>query len=158
MQKKNKNIDAVVIRQPEKLLDYIDFFTNIREDDYIWYADDHCFSYSPKFKSFIQQLYDSNMVESHDHLIDSITENGDDEHERCEAFSNWMREMNRVLSRPCELREANISFLRKAFFTLIRMEKIFPGSWSVDVESGTWLKLLKQFKKLYEAGEVKTEA
>ena len=145
-----------VIKQPEKLLSYIDFFKNIREEDYIIYADGHQFSYTQNFLEFIQQLHDSNMVENYDHLIQSITKYPEDDEARCEAFSGWMRELNRTLSRPCDLREADICFLRKAFLTLVRMEKIFPGSWGIDVETGTWIKLLKQFKKLYNAGKVNT--
>lgn len=145
-----------VIKQPEKLQSYIDYFTNIKEDDYITYVDDHCFEYTQQFNDFIQQLHDSNMVENYDHLIQSITEYPEDDEARCEAFSGWMRELNRTLSRPCDLREADICFLRKAFLTLVRMEKIFPGSWGIDVETGTWIKLLNQFKKLYNAGKVNT--
>ncbi|MDA3820728.1 MAG: DUF6508 domain-containing protein [Candidatus Delongbacteria bacterium] len=157
MEKNKTNINKPVIKQPEKLLSYIDFLINIKEADYIIDADGHRFNYTQKFRDFIQQLHDSNMVENYDHLIQSITEHRGDDEARCEAFSGWMRDLNRTLSRPCDLREADIYFLRKAFLTLVRMEKIFPGSWGIDVETGTWLKLLKQFKRLYDAGEINTE-
>jgi len=156
VQKQNQHNNTHVIKQPEKLLDYINYFTDIKDEDYITYVDDHCFEYTKQFNDFIQQLHDSNMVENYDHLIHSITDHPEDEEFRCEAFSGWMRELNRTLSRPCDLREADICFLRKAFLTLVRMEKIFPGSWAIDVETGTWLRLLKQFKKLYDAGRVNT--
>ncbi|MFO7880727.1 MAG: DUF6508 domain-containing protein [Bacteroidota bacterium] len=145
------------IKEPEKLLGYLDFFKSMKEEDYIRYDADHNFEYTPWFYQFIQQLFESNMVEDYEQLVDNITVEGADEQQRCEAFSNWMKELNKTLSRPCEMRNTDINFLRKAFLTVIRMEKIFPGSWGIDVETGTWLKLLKRFKELYDAGEIETE-
>jgi hypothetical protein len=157
VEKKSKT-HKIKVREPEKLLSYIDYFTNINESDYIRYDEDHNFDYTPQFYSFIQQLFESNMVEDYEQLIDAISYEGAGEQERCEAFSHWMKELNRTLSRPCEMRHTDIQFLRKAFLTVIRMEKVFPGSWGIDVETGTWLKLLKHFKELYVAGEIDTEA
>jgi hypothetical protein len=157
VEKQNQHNNTPVIKNPEKLIDYIAFFINIKEEDYITYVDDHCFEYTKQFNDFIQQLHDSNMVDSYEHLIHSITDHPGDEQSRCEAFSGWMQELNRTISRPCDLREADVCFLRKAFLTLVRMEKIFPGSYAIDVETGTWLKLLKQFRNLYDAGRVKSK-
>ncbi len=155
---KSKTSHIAKVKEPDKLLRYIDFFTNINERDYIRYNEDHTFDYTPQFYSFIQQLYESNLVEDYEQLIDSMTYEGAGDQERCEAFSHWMKELNRTLGRPCEMRHTDIQFLRKAFLTILRMEKVFPGSWGIDVETGTWLKLLKRFKQLYEAGEVEIEA
>jgi hypothetical protein len=137
-----------------EIFDYIDFMTNIKEEDYILYDEHHEFKYTPKFLEFINTLYATGLVEDYESLIDFVTMGMDDENLRCEMFSNWMKEMNRVLSRPCELRKTDIHFVKRAFLTLIRMEKIFPGSWGIDVETGTWLKLLRRVKELHDSGDI----
>ena len=138
----------------ETIFPYIDFFTNIKEEDYIRYGKDHEFEYTPQFYAFIQTLFDTGLVENYEHLIDYVSDGSGNDHERCELFSRWMKEMNRILSRPCEMRETNIHFIRRAFLTVIRMENIFPGSWGIDVETGTWLKLLKRVKELHDTGQL----
>jgi hypothetical protein len=57
--------------------------------------------------------------------------------------------MNRTLCRSDLLRNADINFIKKAFLTLIRLEKVIPGSWGIDIEVGTWLKLLRRLQDIY---------
>lgn len=151
---KEKHSDIRLECIPE-ILKYIDFFKDIKEEDYIRYGEDHGFEYTPQFYAFIQALFDAGLVENYEKLIEFVAMGTENEFERCELFSQWMKEMNRTISRPCELRNADIQFVKRAFLTVIRMEKIFPGSWGIDVETGTWFRLLKQLKLLHESGDLK---
>jgi len=153
VKEQQKHIDLKLENIP-KVLQYIDFLSNIEEDDYIRYDEEHEFEYTPQFYGFIQALFDAGLVENYEKLVGHISMGSDNEHERCELFSKWMKTMNQTISRPCEMRETDIHFVRRAFLTIIRMEKIFPGSWGIDVETGTWLRLLQRVKTLYEAGEL----
>ncbi len=146
--KKQKSVDV------QELFKFIDYLTDIAEDDYIRYNGEHEFEYTDTFLGLIQMLFDTDMVDNYEHLIGVITNNSKDKYERCDLFSNWIKEMNRVLSRPCEMKKTDKDFLKQSFFTVIKLEDIFPGSWGIDVETGTWLKLLKRTKELYESGEL----
>ncbi len=146
--KKQKSVNV------QELFKFIDYFIDISEDDYISYNGEHEFEYTDTFLSFIQMLFDVDMVDDYEHLIGVITNSSINKYERCELFSHWIKEMNRVLSRPCEMKKTDKDFLKRSFFTVIKLEDIFPGSWGIDVETGTWLKLLKRTKELYESGEL----
>jgi hypothetical protein len=56
--------------------------------------------------------------------------------------------MNAVLGDSELSNQINISFIRKALFTMVKLEKIMPGSWGIDVETGNWLKLLKALQRI----------
>jgi hypothetical protein len=137
----NKNV--------QKVLNYIPFFSNISEDDYIIYNDDHSFEYTPAIYEFIKALFDANLVEDFEKMQGFI-ENYDCKVDSCNNYNNWMRDMNRIICRSDLLNEADITFIRKAFLTLIRLEKVIPGSWGIDIEVGTWLKLLRRLKGIYQ--------
>lgn len=126
------------------LLSYIDFLEKAKEEDYIIYHDDHTFEYTPKFYSFIKALFDSRLVED----VSNMTEFLKSYECKC-AYQAWIMEMNEILSNEDLIKQMNISFVRKAFFTLIRMENILPGSWGIDVETGNWLKLLRLLKQIF---------
>lgn len=151
--KQEKHIDLKLENIPQTLA-YIDFLKDINEEDYIRYDNEREFEYTPQFYAFIQALFDSGLVENYEKLIEFVALGSENEHERCELFSKWMKTMNQTISRPCEMRNTDIQFIRRSFLTIIRMEKIFPGSWGIDVETGTWIKLLQRVKTLYEAGEL----
>ncbi|HOK38968.1 MAG TPA: hypothetical protein PLC87_09910 [Bacteroidales bacterium] len=126
------------------LLSYIDFLEKAKEEDYIIYHDNHTFEYTPKFYSFIKALFDSRLVED----VDIMTEFLKTYECKC-AYQVWIKEMNEILSNDELFNKMNISFVRKAFFTLIRMENVLPGSWGIDVETGNWLKLLRLLKQIF---------
>lgn len=154
MNRQDKHSEIRLECIPE-VLKYIDFFKDIKEEDYIRYGDDHGFEYTPQFYGFIQALFDAGLVENYEKLIEFVAMGSESDIEKCELFSQWMKEMNKKISRPCEMRDTDIHFLRRAFLTVIRMEKIFPGSWGIDVETGTWIRLLKQLKFLHDSGDLK---
>ena len=64
------------------------------------------------------------------------------------AFKLWIKDMNSVLSNNTVFETVNICFIKKAFFTMIKLEKIMPGSWGIDVETGNWLKLLRRLHNI----------
>jgi hypothetical protein len=138
----------------KEIINSIDYFTNISEDDYISYDSEHSFAYTSSFLDFIVKLQCSGLVGDDTCITDYELLKSPENVEHCEMFSLWVQEMNKTLSRPCEMRNADIDFIRRAFLTVIKMEKIFPGSWGIDVETGTWLKLLRRVKELYESGEI----
>lgn len=126
-----------------ELLSYIPYFEDICEKDYIKYHDDHSFEYTPEFYSFIKSLFDSKMVEDVDLMTDFLKL-----YNSPSAYKMWIKDMNNVLSNDVILLKTNISFIRKAFFSMIKLEKVMPGSWGIDVETGNWLKLLKRLQKI----------
>ncbi len=134
------------IEKLDEVLNYIKFFTDIKEEDYISYTD-RCFEYTPEFYKFIELLFEAGMVEDYEAMLKFLEEVKFDI-ESSSNYNTWVREMNKIICRPDLLRKVNISFLQKAFLTLIRIEKIIPGSWGIDVEVGTWLKLLKQLEAI----------
>lgn len=132
----------------EKVLNYIPFFTNVCEKDYIIYHEDHSFEYTPAIYQFIEALFEAKLVEDYEQMK-SFLENYDCSVHECNSYNNWMRDMNRTLCRSDLLRNADINFIKKAFLTLIRLEKVIPGSWGIDIEVGTWLKLLRRLQDIY---------
>lgn len=148
-----KKIPIIYRERIEEVLDYITYFCNIKEADYITYAGDNTFEYSTELKSFINSLYQANLVEDEEAMQHYLDEESRGNPDKCRNFNEWIRIMNQTISRPDLLRKTDILFLRRAFLTLIRMEDFFPGSWGIDVEVGTWLKLLRRLKALYEAGD-----
>lgn len=133
----------------QKVLNYIPFFTNISEKDYIVYNDDNTFEYTPAIYEFIKALFDADLVEDYEKM-QAFLENYDCKVHDCNNYNNWMRDMNRTICRSDLLKEADITFIRKAFLTLIRLEKVIPGSWGIDIEVGTWLKLIRRLKEMYQ--------
>lgn len=126
-----------------ELLSYIPYFEDICEKDYIKYHDDHSFEYTPEFYSFIKALFDSKMVEQVDTMTDFLNK-----YNSSSAYKVWIKEMNLILSNDTLISNANLSFIRKAFFSMIKLEKVMPGSWGIDVETGNWFKLLKRLQKI----------
>ena len=63
MKEQEKHIDLKMENIP-KVLQYIDFLSNIEEDDYIRYDEEHEFEYTPQFYGFIQALFDAGLVEN----------------------------------------------------------------------------------------------
>ena len=70
------------------------------------------------------------------------------------AYKLWMKEMNTVLSNNELVEKTNLCFLKKAVFSMVRLERVLPGSWGIDVETGTWLVVITSYSihytKLYE--------
>lgn len=126
------------------LLSYIPYFERIKEADYVKYHEDHSFEYTAEFYSFIKALYDAKLVEKDDDMalfLRSYNSN-------C-AYNKWIKDMHFILENEELLNKSNLSFLRKAVFTFVRFERVCPGSWGIDAESGNWLLLLKQFERIY---------
>lgn len=126
-----------------KILSFLPFLEEATEDDYIKYHNDNTFEYSPHFYSFIRTVFDSKMVEDPKEMTAFLTK-----YNSPKAYSLWIKDMNKVLSDSALCDKINISFIRKAFFTMIKLEKIMPGSWGIDVETGNWLKLLKALQRI----------
>jgi len=131
----------------DKVLDYIPFFSEIEEEDYIIYHSDKTFEYTPKFYAFIESLYDAGLVEDYNKMREFLNE-ANFEYEESDSYISWIHQMNKIICRPELMASANIAFIRKAFLTLIRLEYRIPGSWGIDVEVCTWLKLLRRLKDI----------
>lgn len=125
------------------VLSYIPYFQDIKESDYIKHHDDHSFEYSPQFYAFIRALYDAKLVEDENNMALFL----DSYNNHC-AYSKWMKEMNTVLEDEDLLVKTNLSFLKKAIFSIVRLERVCPGSWGIDVESGNWLIILLQLQRI----------
>ncbi|MDD2635694.1 MAG: hypothetical protein PHW82_09375 [Bacteroidales bacterium] len=121
-----------------EVLSFLPYFENAVETDYIIYHNNHTFEYTPHFYSFIKSLFDSKMVEDHEVMTGFLKK-----YNSKNAYSQWVKDMNYVLSNAELLQKINLPFIRKAFFTMVKLEKIMPGSWGIDVETGNWLNLLK---------------
>jgi hypothetical protein len=143
----NLNIYRGTKKDLEKVLNYIPFFTQIEERDYIIYHNDRSFEYTPEMYEFIKALFDAKLVEDYEQMMEFVKQ-GDCEDSSSNCYNQWVREMNQTICRPALLCEVDLSFIRKAFLTLIRLEKVIPGSWGIDIEVGTWLKLLRQLKQI----------
>ncbi len=128
---------------------YISFFENITENDYIIYKDGNRFEYTPQFYSFIQGLYKANLVADKDEMKNFLATFNCIANEKLSCYMIWVREMNKILADEKQIKQTNLSFLRKALATMLNLEKIFPGSWGIDVENGNWLRILKQLKEIY---------
>ena len=126
-----------------EILSYLPFFEDAKEKDYIIYHKDHSFEYTAQFYSFIKALFDSKMVEDVDVMTRFLSE-----YQSESAYNMWIKDMNTVLSNNDYVQKVNICFIKKAFFSMIKLEKVMPGSWGIDVETGNWLKLLKQLQKI----------
>ncbi|HNQ67350.1 MAG TPA: DUF6508 domain-containing protein [Bacteroidales bacterium] len=125
------------------VLSYIPYFKDIKEDDYIKYHKDHSFEYSPEFYSFIKALNDAKLVEDEEKMASFLKSYN----LHC-GYNKWIKDMNIVLENEELLGRANISLLKKVMFSLIRLERVCPGSWGIDAESGNWLKILNQLKRI----------
>lgn len=126
-----------------EVLSFLPYFQDIKESDYIKFHDDHSFEYTPHFYSFIKALFDAKLVEDVDEMTDFLKTYN------CQsAYKLWMKEMNAVLSNNELVEKTNLCFLKKAVFSMIRLERVLPGSWGIDVETGTWLVILQQFKRI----------
>jgi hypothetical protein len=123
------------------VLSYIPYFKDITEDDYIKYHNDNSFEYSPQLYSFIKALYDAKLVEDEENMALFLKSYNS----KC-GYNKWIKDMNLVLENEELMSRANISLLKKVMFSLIRLERVCPGSWGIDVESGNWLKILNQLK------------
>jgi hypothetical protein len=128
---------------------YISFFEKASEKDYIIYRDGNRFEYTPQFYSFIHGLYKANLVASHDEMKDFLSTFNCIATEKLSCYMIWVREMNKILADEKKIKRTNISFLRKALSTMLNLEKIFPGSWGIDVENGNFLRILRQLKAIY---------
>ena len=123
------------------VLSYIPYFEDANEVDYIKYHDDNSFEYTPQFYSFIKALFDSKIVEDVEDMTTFLKR-----YSSQNAYKIWMKEMNTVLSNDNLMSKVNLCFIRKAIFSMVRLEKVMPGSWGIDVETGNWLRLLQQIK------------
>lgn len=126
------------------VISYLQFLESADENDYIIYHCNNTFEYTPQFYSFIKALFDAKLVEDVDKMTEFLKSYNSEN-----AYQKWIREMNVVLSNDDLLSIINLSFIKKAFFTLIRLERILPGSWGIDVETGNWQKLLKQLSRIF---------
>jgi vesicle coat complex subunit len=122
-----------------EILSYLPFFEDATETDYIVYHDDHSFEYTPQLYSFIKALFDSKMVEDVSIMTDFLKQ-----YKSQNAYKLWIKDMNAILSNEKYQNSINLSFIRKTIFSMIKLEKIMPGSWGIDVETGNWLKLLRR--------------
>ncbi|MDD4150743.1 MAG: DUF6508 domain-containing protein [Bacteroidales bacterium] len=127
-----------------EILSFLPFFEDAVESDYITYHNNkHSFEYTPQFYSFIKALFDSKMVEDHEVMTEFLKK-----YNSKSAYSKWVKDMNIVLSNTELSEKINLAFIRKAFFTIIKLEKFMPGSWGIDVETGNWLNLLKLLRNI----------
>lgn len=126
-----------------ELLSFLPYLEEATEDDYIVYHNDNTFEYTAQFYSFIRALFDSKMVEDPKQMTDFLLQ-----YQSQSAYSLWIKDMNAVLGDSELSNHINISFIKKALFTMIKLEKIMPGSWGIDVETGNWLKLLKALQRI----------
>ena len=127
-----------------EVLAFIPYFQDLKENEYIIYHNNKTFEYSAHFYSFIKALHDSHLVED----INEMTEFLKLYHSES-AYKIWMKEMNLILSDEELLMKTNISFLKKAVLSMIRLEKVCPGSWGIDVETRNWLNILLQLKRIF---------
>lgn len=127
-----------------EVLSYSPYFKEINEKDYIKHHNDRSFEYTPEFNSFIKALYDAELVEDEQVMIEFI-----DKYNACCSYKTWMKEVNLFLNNSDLLKKANISLLKKIIFSMIRLERIIPGSWGIDVEAGNWQSVLRRLKEIY---------
>ncbi|MDD3741302.1 MAG: DUF6508 domain-containing protein [Bacteroidales bacterium] len=125
------------------VLSYIPFFNDIKESDYIKYHNDNSFEYTPQLYAFIKALYDAKLVEDEENMALFLKSYNS----QC-AYNKWIKDMNMILENEEFIIKTNLSFLKKAIFSLIRLEKACPGSWGIDAESGNWLLILNQLKRI----------
>jgi hypothetical protein len=59
-----------------------------------------------------------------------------------------MKEMNSILGNSEAMKTVNLCFIRKAVFSMVRLERVLPRSWGIDVETGNWLSVLHQLKRI----------
>ena len=126
-----------------EVLSFLPYFQDIKESDYIIYHDDNTFEYTAEFYSFIKALFEAKLVEDVDEMTKFL-----DCYQCCSAYKYWMKELNVILSNDELIVKTNLSFIRKAFLSMIRLERVLPGSWGIDVETGNWVKLLQQLKRI----------
>ncbi|HOY38963.1 MAG TPA: hypothetical protein PLP11_05060 [Bacteroidales bacterium] len=142
-----KNVFTGDLAEYDKVLEFISFFANINEEDYISYNEDKTFEYTPRFYEFIESLFRAGLVEDYNKMREFLS-NACFDFEESDEYVSWIHEMNKIICRPELLSKANLSFIRKAFLTLIRLEYRIPGSWGIDIEVCTWLKLLKRLNQI----------
>ncbi len=127
-----------------QVLSFLPYFEDISERDYIKYHNDHTFEYTPQFYSFIKSLFDSKIVADEEEMSGFLKLYASNS-----AYKYWIRDMNKILNDDKYLENINLSFIRKAFFSMIKFEELMPGSWGIDVETGNWFKILKQMKRIF---------
>jgi hypothetical protein len=126
-----------------EVLSYLPYFQDIKESDYIKYHEDHSFEYTPQFYAFIKSLFDAKLVEDVDNMTDFLKS-----YNCSSAYKTWMKEMNSILGNSEAMKTVNLCFIRKAVFSMVRLERVLPGSWGIDVETGNWLSVLLQLKRI----------
>ncbi len=126
-----------------EVLSFLPYFQDIKESDYIKFHDDHSFEYTPHFYSFIKTLFTAKLVEDVDEMTSFLKT-----YNCTAAYKTWMKEVNTILSNNELISKANLCFLKKAIFSMVRLERVLPGSWGIDVETGNWLAILNQLKKI----------
>jgi hypothetical protein len=134
------------------VLSFLPIFENIKEEDYIVYHDDHSFEYTNLVYDFIKSLFEADLVEDVNEMTDFLKKFNSS----C-AYKIWMREMNYVLTNQELMRNTNLCFLKKTIFSLLRLENNMPGSWGIDFESGNWLAIVKQLKRIYSQSLTKSQ-
>jgi hypothetical protein len=128
---------------------YISFFEGIKEEDYINYKNDRTFTYTPQFFSFLQALHEADLVETREGMKTFLATFNCFIDEKSSCYKAWVKQMNNIISDEKQMNKANISFVKKAFATMISLEKIIPGSLGIDIENGNILKLLNRLKDIY---------
>lgn len=128
---------------------YISFFEKATEDDYVIYHKNNRFEYTPEFYSFIQSLYNADLVASDSEMKSFLKSLNCIATEKSSCYNIWIKDMNKIINDDSLLTKTNICFLRLAIATMIRLETLIPGSWGMDIENGTWLRILKQLKAIY---------
>jgi len=126
-----------------EVLSYLPYFQEITEDCYIKHHKDKTFEYTPQFYSFIKTLYDAGLVEDDGEMRIFLNSYKTECH-----YKSWLDDMNTILGDDELLKQTNLCFLRKALFSIIRLERELPGSWGIDVETGNWLAILLQLKRI----------
>ncbi len=134
------------------VLSFLPKFENIKEEDYIIYYDNHSFEYTALVYDFINSLFEASLVEDVDKMLEFLQKFP----APC-AYKIWMREMNYVLANQELMQNTNLCFLKKAIFSLVRLENNMPGSWGIDFELGNWVSILKQLKRIYSQHLTKSQ-
>ncbi len=124
-------------------LSFLPFLENAIETDYIIYHEDQTFEYTPHFYSFINTLLDSKIIEDANSMEDFL-----EMYNSKNAYRLWIKDMNTILNNDDYMLMTNLSFIRKALYSMIKLENIIEGSWGIDVETGNWCKILKRLKTI----------
>ncbi len=135
---------------------HISYFENISENDYKTSNANNRFEYKPIVYSFINSLYQADLVASNLEMKDFLNKYGCRADKKYSCYNLWVKEMNIIISDEEFIEKTNLSFLRKAIATLINLEKIMPGSWGIDIENGNWLRILYRLKNILTNGVCKS--